>query len=359
MERDLPLAVTMGEPAGIGGEVLLSAWQALRDGPAKPVDDPGPFFAIDDLGRLQTLAQGLGWKVPMQKVARAQEAAACFTEALPVLHRPLPAAVQPGRPDPRNAAAVLAAIEEAVALCGAGAAAALVTSPIAKKVLYDAGFAHPGHTEFLGELAEKSGGPARPVMMLACPALRVVPITVHIPLAEVPKRLSGPLIVETAKILDRALRRDFAVKKPRLALAGLNPHAGEGGSIGREEIEIMAPALAQLRAQGLQISGPLAADSLFHEEARTSYDTVLCPTHDQALIPIKTLDFAGAVNITLGLPFIRTSPDHGTAFDIAGQGKADARSFLNALRAARAMAIARSTYDKAHIANNRASRQSP
>ena len=381
MAQAQPLAVTMGEPAGIGGEILLRAWldqRAAAQGSAgagpkyateiaaeiaaenaaeNAAPAAGPFFVIDDIARLAALADALGWQVPLREISHAREAAACFAEALPVLQRRLPVAVQPGRPDPANGAAVLGAIEEAVALCLDGSAAGLVTNPIAKKVLYDAGFTHPGHTEFLAKLASGPGHSARAVMMLACPSLRVVPLTVHVPLAEVPKRLTRSLIEETAIVVDQALRRDFAVAAPRLALAGLNPHAGEGGGIGREEIEIMEPACAALRALGLDISGPQAADSLFHERARAAYDAVLCPTHDQALIPIKTIDFYGAVNVTLGLPVIRTSPDHGTAFDIAGLGRADARSFANALAMARSMASARTAYDRA--AYDRAARGEP
>ena len=244
----------------------------------------------------------------------------------------------PGMPDPAQAAGVIAAIARGVALVQDGVASALCTAPIHKKALKDgAGFAFPGHTEYLAHLA----GARRVVMMLACDALRVVPATIHIPLSEVPGALTPGLLEDTLRITRAALIRDFALPAPRLAVAGLNPHAGEGGAMGREEIQLIAPVLERLRAEGLEIAGPLSADTMFHAGARAHYDAAVAMYHDQALIPIKTLDFSGGVNVTLGLPFIRTSPDHGTAFDIAGQGKADATSMIAALRMARDMARAR------------------
>jgi 4-hydroxythreonine-4-phosphate dehydrogenase len=235
---------------------------------------------------------------------------------------------------------VVRSIERAVAFAQSGAAAAVVTNPINKKALRDgAGFAFPGHTEFLAHL----GGVARAAMMLACDALRVVPVTIHIPLAEVPEALTAALLTDTILITHAALRRDFGLTAARLAVAGLNPHAGEGGAMGREEIEMIIPVLDALRAEGLDIAGPLSADTMFHPAARARYDAAICMYHDQALIPIKTLDFAGGVNITLGLPFIRTSPDHGTAFDIAGQGIADPSSLIAALKMADVMSRARGT----------------
>ncbi|OIQ97930.1 4-hydroxythreonine-4-phosphate dehydrogenase 1 [mine drainage metagenome] len=324
-----PLALTMGEPAGIGGEITLAAWRT-RDGLP-------PFFVIDDAGRLEALARRLGWAVPVAAIADPAEAAALFATALPVLHRPLAAPCQPGRLDAANGPAVMAAIEEAVRLTEAGQAAAVVTNPIHKKALYDAGFRFPGHTEFLAALA----GVERVVMMLASPQLRVVPVTIHVALKEAIAGLRFEDIVETARITARALARDFAIAAPRLALTGLNPHAGEGGAMGREDLEIIAPAVAALKAEGIDARGPLPADTLFHARARASYDAALCMYHDQALIPIKTLDFDGGVNVTLGLPFVRASPDHGTALDLAGRGEARPDSLMAALRLAAGMAAAR------------------
>jgi 4-hydroxythreonine-4-phosphate dehydrogenase len=253
----------------------------------------------------------------------------------PVLPLPFAALAVPGQPDLRNAPGTVAAIERGVALVQAGAASALCTAPIAKKVLVDgAGFAHPGHTEFLAALA----GVDRVVMMLACPDLRVVPATIHIPLADVPRALTRELLEETLRITAAALVRDFGIPRPRIAVAGLNPHAGEGGMMGTEEATLIAPVLDALRAEGFDLAGPLPADTMFHPAARARYDAAVCMYHDQALIPIKTIDFAGGVNVTLGLPFVRTSPDHGTAFDIAGRGVADATSLIAALRLAGEMA---------------------
>jgi 4-hydroxythreonine-4-phosphate dehydrogenase len=327
----LPLALTMGEPAGIGGEITLLAW--LKRGAARVP----PFFALDDAARLERLAAGLGWRVPVRQIGSPEEAAGVFAQALPVLTLPLAAPAVAGRPDPANAPAVIAAITTAVALVAAGRAAALVTNPIQKEALYAAGFRHPGHTEFLAELA----GGATPVMMLACPELRVVLVTIHQPLREALGALTTERIVATGRIAAAGLARDFAIPRPRLAVAGLNPHAGEHGTLGREEIDIIAPAVAELRAAGIAASDPAPADTLFHAEARRRYDAVLCMYHDQGLIPLKTIDFAGGVNVTLGLPFIRTSPDHGTALDIAGSGKADPTSLIAALRLAGEMATRR------------------
>ena len=327
----LPLALTMGEPAGIGGEIALEAW--LRRGEGVPA-----FYAIDDPERLARLARRLGWDVPVRQVAAPAEAGAVFAEALPVVAVGGQVKAAPGRPDPADAPLVLRAIERAVADVRDGRAAALVTNPINKEALYQAGFRHPGHTEYLAELA---GGEAQPVMMIACPELRVVPVTIHLPLRQAIETLSQPAIVTTGRIVARGLVRDFGVAAPVLAVAGLNPHAGEGGSLGREDRDIVAPAVAALRAEGIDARGPLAADTMFHAAARRGYDAALCMYHDQALIPIKTLDFDGAVNVTLGLPFIRTSPDHGTAFDIAGRGIARPDSLIAALRLAADMAARR------------------
>jgi len=314
------LALTMGEPAGIGAEIAVKAWLALRE--------TGPeFLLIDDADRLTG--------APIARVTNADQARAAFATALPVLHRPLPVPAIPGHPSGATAAAVIAAIEEAVALAKSGAVAGVVTNPIQKSVLTAAGFAHPGHTEFLGELA---GTGVPPVMMLACPQLRVVPVTVHEPLARAIARLTPELIAEHARITHAALIRDFGITAPRLAVAGLNPHAGEAGTLGHEDQAIVAPAVAMLRAEGINASGPWPPDTLFTAHARPTYDAAICLYHDQALIPIKTLDMAGGVNVTLGLSIIRTSPDHGTALDIAGKGIASAESLIAALRLAAQLA---------------------
>ena len=267
------------------------------------------------------------------------QAAAIFPDALPVLPLASRATGTPGALDTADAASTIEAIERAVALTFAGETAALVTNPISKDVLYRAGFKHPGHTEFLGELAARqTRATARPVMMLWCPDLAVVPVTIHVPLADVPRLLTRDLIVATARIVAKDLREKFGVAHPRLAVSGLNPHAGENGALGREEVEVIAPAIAALKAEGIDARGPLPADTMFHAKARKTYDAALCMTHDQALIPIKTIAFDTGVNVTLGLPFIRTSPDHGTAFDIAGKGVADPSSLIEALRLAARLA---------------------
>jgi 4-hydroxythreonine-4-phosphate dehydrogenase len=259
----------------------------------------------------------------------------CFGRALPVVPLIADVAARAGEPDPRNASAVLESIRRAVSDVREGAAAAVVTNPISKKTLYEAGFPHPGHTEYLAALsASGSGRSPRPVMMLAGPELRTVPVTIHIPLRDVPAALSSELIVDTGRIVAADLKRRFAIPQPRLAVAGLNPHAGEGGAMGEEDERVVRPAVAALVSEGIDALGPMPADTMFHPAARVRYDAALCMYHDQALIPVKTLAFAETVNVTLGLPFIRTSPDHGTAFDIAGTGRADASSLIAALRLA-------------------------
>jgi 4-hydroxythreonine-4-phosphate dehydrogenase len=329
-----PIAVTMGEPAGIGGEIALKAW-ATHTVP--------PFFLIDSASRLEALAESLRLDVPVRRITAAAEATRVFDAALPVLELPKTRAVAfaLGRPDPANAAAVIAAIDAAVALARTGEAAAIVTNPIQKASLQAAGFAFPGHTEYLGHLA----GGRHAVMMLAVerpqPPLRVIPVTVHTPLARVATELTAAAIIACGRATAAALRRDFGIAQPRLAVAGLNPHAGESGKIGDEETRIIAPAVAQLKADGIAVRGPAPADTLFHDAARAAYDAVLCMYHDQALVPLKTLDFAGGVNVTLGLPFVRTSPDHGTALDIAPRGVADPTSFRAALELAARIAAAR------------------
>ena len=308
-ETALPIVITMGEPAGIGPEIVRAAFDQLggRIGqhPLKIVGDAALFAGY----------------APHMIATRAKTSAV------------------PGKPDPANNQAVIEAIERAVKACREGEAAAMVTAPIHKAVLMQTGFPFPGHTEFLGALT----GARRAVMMLASDALKVVPLTIHVPLAKVPAAVTGEAILETAEIMLAALQRDFGVASPRLAIAGLNPHAGEDGKLGAEDLGVIAPAVAALQAKGHRVRGPLSADTLFHEEARKSYDAVLTMYHDQGLIPIKTLSFWDGVNVTLGLPVIRTSPDHGTAFDIAGTGKADVRSMIAAIRLAAKMADARAT----------------
>lgn len=328
----LPLALTMGEPAGIGGEIALKAWlERTRRG----LPD---FFLIDDPKRLAVLAKSLEWQVPIREIQGPEEVSGVVGNALPVL--PLEYAVDsvPGKLDSSNAQAVLTSIAKAVDLVASRKAAAVVTNPIHKAVLQQAGFKHPGHTEYLAELA---GGGAVPVMMLTGADLRVVPITIHMAIADVPKHLGKNAIIEQGLVLNTALKRDFAIPAPRIAVAGLNPHAGEEGVMGREEMEIISPAIAKLRERGVNAFGPLPADTLFHAEARKTYDAVLCMYHDQALIPVKMLGFWDGVNVTLGLPFVRTSPDHGTALSLAGTGRADAGSLMAALKLARRMADAR------------------
>ncbi len=329
-----PIAVTMGDPAGIGGEITLMAWRARRE------KNLPAFFVLDDPARLQRLAQDVGLDVPMRAVQSAAEATAAFPRALPVLPLALPAPVQLGKPNPANAPAVIAAIDRAVALVRRGEAAAVVTNPIHKHSLYAAGFKAPGHTEYLAQLA---GPGVRPVMMLACPTLRVVPVTVHVSLRQAVDSLTTDEIVANAEITARALVQDFGIAEPRLAVAGLNPHAGEGGSIGDEEKRIIAPAIERLRKQGINVVGPLPPDGMFHDEARLRYDAAICMYHDQALIPLKALGFWDGINVTLGLPFVRTSPDHGVAFDLAGRGLARPESLIAAIAAAADFAARRNS----------------
>lgn len=336
MALSAPIAVTMGEPAGIGGEVILKAWQARRS------TDP-TFFVIDDPRRLTEMAASLKLSVKIKSITAPAAAAREFQTGLPVLALPEMTGVKvtPGTPSIATAKAVVAAIDRAVALARAGDAAAMVTLPIHKETLQADGFGFPGHTEYLGHLA----GDADAVMMLtvdtAAPPLRVVPVTVHLPLSQVTVALSTSLIVRTTTTAAAALRGDFGIAKPRLAVAALNPHAGEGGHMGREEATLIAPAIAQLRAAGHDVTGPAPADTLFHAAARARYDAVICMYHDQALIPLKTIDFSSGVNVTLGLPFVRTSPDHGTAFDIAGKGVADPASTMAAITLAARLAAHR------------------
>lgn len=329
-----PLAVTLGDPAGIGPEIVAKAWLALRD--------CGPKFLV--VGDAKSVAAATsGEPGIVRTISTPDEALGAFPTSLPVLDIPLPAAAVLGRPDPASAASVIRWIETAVDLTLTGKVRGVVTAPIAKAPLYEAGFKFPGHTEFLGELTASAPfeGVRGPIMMLTAADLRVTLVTVHTPLARVAGQLSIDGIVHAAQVTAQALRRDFGIAAPRLAVAGLNPHAGESGGIGGEEIEIVAPAVAVLRNLGIDARGPFPSDSLFHAEARARYDGVICLYHDQALIPVKMLDFWGGVNITLGLPIVRTSPDHGTAFDIAGQGIARPDSLIAALRAADEIALRR------------------
>jgi 4-hydroxythreonine-4-phosphate dehydrogenase len=323
-----PLAVTMGDPAGIGGELTLRVWQALRRGSLR-------FAVLDDTDRLATLARSLSLDVPIARIATFEEAAQKFADALPVLHVPLAAAPRPGHPDKANAQAVIASIERATRLALSGDAGGVVTNPINKAALYEAGFAYPGHTEFLAAL---TGAHGKQIMMLASPQLRVVPVTVHASLRQSIGMLTTEAIILATRTTANALRRDFGIARPRLAMAGLNPHAGEQGALGDEEDTIIGPAIASLRADGIDVSGPWPPDTMFTVSARQRYDAAICMYHDQALIPLKTLDMQHGVNVTLGLPIVRTSPDHGTAYDIAGQGIADPSSLIAAIELAATLA---------------------
>jgi 4-hydroxythreonine-4-phosphate dehydrogenase len=329
-----PLALTSGEPAGIGPDITIKAW-LRRDELKLP-----PFYLLGDRDFLNQRAIALGLDVKFAD-SSPEDAIAAFADALPVVATGHPATARPGRPDSTSADAVMASIRRAVADVAAGRASAVVTNPIAKSVLYRAGFRHPGHTEFLAELAAGSNGQVpQPVMLLWSPALAVVPVTIHLALREAITQLTSDLIVSTARIVVADMKARFGLAHPRLAVSGLNPHAGEDGSLGTEELTIVEPAIGILRGEGIDVRGPLPADTMFHAAARQTYDCAICMYHDQALIPVKTLAFEDAVNVTLGLPFIRTSPDHGTAFDIAGTGKANPSSLIAALRLAARMAAA-------------------
>jgi 4-hydroxythreonine-4-phosphate dehydrogenase len=318
-----PVALTCGEPAGIGPEIAVKAWITLGSNI--------PFFWIGDPRHLPD-------GTPFQVIERPEETEQTCKAAFPVIAHPFPEAAAPGRPSAANAKEVVNVIERAVDLFRSGAASALTTCPISKKALIDgAGFGFPGHTEYLAALAENP-----PVaMMLVCDALKIVPATIHIPLSDVSKALTPELLFQILRTTHKALRSDFGIPEPRIAVAGLNPHAGEGGAIGKEELKVVGPVLETLRAEGMDLSGPRPADTMFHSAARAAYDAAVAMYHDQALIPIKTIDFSGGVNVTLGLPFVRTSPDHGTAFDIAGQGVADPTSLIAALKMAQEIATRR------------------
>jgi 4-hydroxythreonine-4-phosphate dehydrogenase len=332
--RPPPLCLTQGDPSGVGPDITLAYYRRSRQ-------SGEPFFVLADPALLRRRAARLGVAIEIAEVA-PEQAAEAFESALPVVPLNALAGGEPGLPDPADALATIESIRRAVELIHAGRASAVVTNPIAKSVLYRAGFAHPGHTEFLGELArELYGRPCRPVMMLWSRDLAVVPATIHVPLAQVPALLKTDDLIEIGLIVIESCRRDLGIARPRLAFAGLNPHAGEDGAIGREDIDIIAPAVARLIALGHDARGPLPADTMFHAAARAGYDVAICAYHDQALIPLKTLAFDSGVNVTLGLPFIRTSPDHGTAFDIAGTGAARETSLSEAVALAARMARAR------------------
>ncbi len=325
-----PVALTLGEPAGIGGEISLKAWQTLRN--------ELPFFLIANAAHMRSLADQSG--IPVKIITAPDQAAAVMPAAVPILDHPLPAPVNAGVPSAQNAAEVVAMIERAVRLTTSGQACALTTNPIHKRALQEgAGFAFPGHTEYLASLANVT----RPVMMLSAPELRVVPVTVHIAVNQIHEILTADLLEQTIRVTHTAMIDDLGIPAPRIAVAGLNPHAGEYGAMGSEEIDFISPTLDKLRAEGMTLLGPISADTMFHAAARERYDLALCMYHDQALIPIKTLNFSAGVNTTLGLPFIRTSPDHGTAFDIVDQNRADALSLTEALRTALKMARHRGT----------------
>ncbi len=325
------MILTPGEPGGIGIEITLKAWLALRD------KTEMAFALLGDAQHVAKVAETINAPVPISEISSLDQVAGVFQRALPIIHHALPAPVSAGAFTAATALWVMAMIEKAVGLCLGGQAAAMVTNPIQKEALYAAGFAYQGHTDFLAALTRLRGLPASDVMMLVGGGLRAVPITVHIPLKDVPAALTMDAILTQARIVHAALQEKFGIASPRLAMTGLNPHAGENGSMGREEIDIIVPAIRQLQMEGLNIKGPLPADTAFFPEMRKSYDAILCMYHDQALIPVKTLDFHGGVNVTLGLPFIRTSPDHGTALNLAGTGKAQSDSLVAAISLAQQM----------------------
>lgn len=332
-----PLIVTMGDPAGVGPEIIARAWSVLGSAPG-PLAPVAPFVVVGDADVLKAQGQ------PVEPVISPGDAARVFGRAIPVLHHPAPAPVTASQPEPANAVAVADWIERGVDLVLSGEGCGLVTAPIAKAPMYASGFRFPGHTEFIAELTADIpfSGTRGPVMMLTAQNVRACLVTIHVPIDQLPELVTGERVARVARVVHESMKRDFGISAPRLAMAALNPHAGEGGAIGLQEVTVLRPAAEALRAEGLNITDPLPADTLFHEEARARYDAVVCLYHDQALIPVKTLDFWGGVNATLGLPIVRTSPDHGTGFDIAGKGVARADSFIAAVRLASEMASARS-----------------
>lgn len=319
-----PVALTMGEPAGIGTEIALKAWLRLRQ-------SGRTFFILHDPDHVAEVSSVLSLDVPVRPTLVADDAVRSFRDAIPVMPVKLAAPVRMGSPDTRNASAVIGAIRIAVRLAASGDVAAVVTNPIQKSVLYESGYPYPGHTEFLEHLARPGH---RATMMLASEHLKVVPVSIHEPLSAAVSGISTGRVVEVSRAADAGLRRDFGISRPRLAVAGLNPHAGEAGTMGREEIEVIAPAVKALRDEGIDARGPYPPDTMFTPRSRARYDAAICMYHDQALIPLKTLDVDGGVNVTMGLPFVRTSPDHGTALDLAGKGHADPGSLVAAIRMA-------------------------
>jgi 4-hydroxythreonine-4-phosphate dehydrogenase len=316
-----PIAVSIGDPAGIGPEVLAKSWERRNE------EGLPAFFAVGDPRAISVV-----WDGPLRRIDSPDEAQACFGEALPILVVEDAGDIVPGQPNMPGARCAIQALEIAVGLARSGASAALVTGPVSKAELYAIGFTHSGQTEFV---AERCGvAPGNVAMMLAGPSLRTVCITTHVPLASVSALLTVELVVSRGRVTARGLQRDFGIANPRIAIAGFNPHAGEGGALGREEIDILLPAIEQLRDEGIDITGPLAADTMFHPRARAKYDAALCTYHDQALIPLKTLHFDEGVNMTLGLPIVRVAPDHGTAFEIAGRGLAEPGATIAAIRLA-------------------------
>ncbi|MEM7397753.1 MAG: 4-hydroxythreonine-4-phosphate dehydrogenase PdxA [Pseudomonadota bacterium] len=329
-----PIALTIGDPAGIGPDITLLAFEARHR------EQIPPFVFLGDKTILKARASELGLDVRIETITSPGDAVDLFDDALPLLPIPVPVPVQAGKPEPGAMAAVTASIEAATEMVQSGEARAIVTNPISKSGLYQAGFEFPGHTEYLAALATSNGQTPHPVMMLASDTLKVIPATIHIPLKDVPEALTQDLLAKTIAITDHDMRQRFGFARPRIAVSGLNPHAGEDGTLGREEADTIASAIAAAQYAGLDVSGPYPADTLFHQAARERYDVAICMYHDQALVPFKTLAFDEGVNVTLGLPFVRTSPDHGTAFDIAGTGKANPRSLIEALRLADAMSAA-------------------
>ncbi len=318
-----PLAISLGDPAGIGPEIVSKAWVA-RDIQALP-----PFFAVGDPRSIESV-----WRGPMVRISDPDQANDAFKTALPIISVEDAGGITPGQPNLEGARCALDALEMAVGLARSNTAGGIVTGPVSKRQLYDVGFTHPGQTEFIAERCGLLSDNV--VMMLAGPTLRVVPATVHVPLCEVPQLLSIELLVAKARTTAKGLQRNFGIATPRIAFAALNPHAGEDGAIGREEIDIIRPAVDVLLAEGMDVFGPISPDALFHKRARAGYDAVICMYHDQALIPIKALHFDEGVNMTLGLPIVRTSPDHGTAFDIAGTGQAEPGPMIAAIKMAAA-----------------------
>ncbi|MEE2997894.1 MAG: 4-hydroxythreonine-4-phosphate dehydrogenase PdxA [Pseudomonadota bacterium] len=331
MSGDRPIVVTMGDPAGIGGEIALLAWRDHRS-------HLPPFCLFDDPGRLRRLARLTGIDCLVTEIEDPSDATAVLPNALPVIPLSRPVLALPGQDSTADGAMVIEAIDRSIDAAMKGNAAGMTTNPIQKSRLYEAGFTAPGHTEYLGE---RSGLQAPPVMLLAGPNLKVVPVTIHLSLKDAISALTTNEIVRTLEITIASLRYDFGIPHPRIAVSGLNPHAGESGHMGREEIDIISPAIEHVKEPGLDMIGPLAGDTMFHEAARGTYDVAVCMYHDQALIPMKTLDFENGVNISVGLPFVRTSPDHGTAYNIAGTGTANPKSLISAIRMAAQIASCR------------------